>query len=129
MPVKNRKALIERLEAEGLSRKVALWMTTNLVPNGTGQYRLRFDLDAIEEMMNSFLELDLWPFLKAPPPALQIDFVRAEGSDGWNEEDLHQLEALERQGFLRLHLLADSAHWVHSDNPEGLLELLAPTLA
>jgi hypothetical protein len=28
----------------------------------------------------------------------------------------------------RVHLLHNSGHWVHTDNPAGLLELLAPTL-
>lgn len=28
-----------------------------------------------------------------------------------------------------VHLLKDSSHWVHVDNPDGLLEILAPSFA
>jgi pimeloyl-ACP methyl ester carboxylesterase len=27
----------------------------------------------------------------------------------------------------RVHFLRDASHWVHIDNPEGLLEILAPS--
>ena len=29
---------------------------------------------------------------------------------------------------LQVHLLPDAGHWVHTDNPEGLLRILAPSL-
>ena len=55
---------------------------------------------------------------------LKIDFVRAERSSfRWEGED----EALIKHHGHRVHLLRDSGHWVHTDNLEGLVQILKPT--
>jgi pimeloyl-ACP methyl ester carboxylesterase len=128
LPVKSRKELIDRLLALGLSRPIALWMTTNLSGGAEG-LRWKFDLDAVEQMLASYLAADLWPVLEAPAAGMRIDLVRAERSAGWSEADLERLARLGSGGQVRLHVLPDSGHWVHVDNPEGLFRLLAPSFA
>lgn len=55
---------------------------------------------------------------------LKIDFVRAERSSfRWGGED----EELIKHHGHRVHLLRDSGHWVHTDNLEGLVQILKPT--
>ena len=62
--------------------------------------------------------------LETKPRGLEIDFVRAERSAFvWTEEDIARIGS---HGG-RVHYLHDSSHWVHIDNPEGLLEILAPS--
>jgi pimeloyl-ACP methyl ester carboxylesterase len=50
--------------------------------------------------------------------------VKAEGSNfrwsGADENLIHQLGH-------RVHLLPNSGHWVHSDNPDGLFDIMAPS--
>jgi pimeloyl-ACP methyl ester carboxylesterase len=128
LPVKTRKELIDRLLALGLSRAIALWMTTNLTGGEEG-FRWKFDLDAVEEMLASYLATDLWPVLERPAPGVRIDLVRAERSEGWQNTDIERLTRLELRGSVRLHLLRESGHWVHVDNPEGLFEILAPSFS
>ncbi|EEH58754.1 uncharacterized protein MICPUCDRAFT_55910 [Micromonas pusilla CCMP1545] len=40
-----------------------------------------------------------------------------------------KLRPIERIGSYgaRVHYLANASHWVHIDNPDGLLEILAPS--
>jgi pimeloyl-ACP methyl ester carboxylesterase len=128
LPVKSRRELIDRLLALGLSRSVALWMTTNLTGGEQG-FTWKFDLDAVEQMLASYLATDLWTVLEEPAPGLQIDLLRAERSEGWQAEDFERLARLEPAGQVALHVLPDSGHWVHVDNPDGLFDILSPGFA
>ena len=50
--------------------------------------------------------------------------MRAERSAFvWTDDDLRMLG----ETGSRVHFLRDSSHWVHIDNPEGLIEILAPS--
>jgi pimeloyl-ACP methyl ester carboxylesterase len=128
LPIKSRKELIDRLLELGMTRPIALWMTTNL-KGGEAGFWWRFDLDAVEQMLAEFLETDLWPVLENPPPGVKIDLVRAERSAGWEAADLERFARLEARGQVHVHLLENAGHWVHVDNPNGLFEMLAPTLS
>lgn len=62
--------------------------------------------------------------LENTPRGLAVDFVRAERSAFvWTPFDVARIKAT----GAGVHPLADSSHWVHIDNPTGLLEILAPT--
>ena len=66
---------------------------------------------------------------------MEIAIVRAENSDRWDPETVQRLESLaarERggsEGKVAVHVLPKSGHWVHVDNPRGLLEIVAPKIA
>jgi esterase len=124
LPLRSRKALVQRLGELGLSRPIALWMTTNLAPRDGG-YGWRFELDVVEEMLAGFLREDLWPVLEEPPAGLRVDVLRAERSASWQGRDLARVQRLAQAGTLRFHVLPESGHWVHADNPDGLFERLA----
>ncbi|MBL4818502.1 MAG: hypothetical protein JKY15_04625 [Deltaproteobacteria bacterium] len=70
----------------------------------------RFDFNIIEEMLLSFREM-------AIKPQPNTDFVKAERSS-------HLALPLSD----KVHLLKNAGHWVHSDNPSGLLDLMASSL-
>ena len=73
-----------------------------------------------------------WSLLEHPPKGLEIAIVRAENSDRWHPHVLQKLEDLSGkggragEGKVSLHVLPKSGHWVHVDNPKGLLEIMAP---
>lgn len=128
VPLRRRQQVVQHLTAAGFSLSLARWMTTNLRRTPAG-YAWRFDLDAAREMIADYFLADLWPVLDEPDPALCIDIVRAERSPRWTAEELARFDALPDDCAARLRLLPDSGHWVHVDNPEGLLAMLDPVLA
>lgn len=75
------------------------------------------------------------PLLEDVPKSTEIAIVRAEKSDRWNTDVLRQLETLaskqvdESKGKVSVHVLPNAGHWVHVDNPKGLLEIVAPKVA
>lgn len=74
-------------------------------------------------VFRSYESMPLWSLLKQPPQGLKIDFVKAEGSTfRWGGPD----EGLIKNFGHAVHLLKDSGHWVHTDNPRGLMKLMAP---
>lgn len=85
--------------------------------------------------MKSLSEMDYWPLLEQPPNGMEIDIVRAEKSDRWDSDIIQQLERLASRradkikGKVLVHVLPDAGHWVHVDNPKGLLEIVAPKIA
>lgn len=107
----------------GFSTPIARWVTTNLRPAGS-DLRWGFDLEGISEMYASYESTCMWDLLQQPPQGLRLDFVRAEGSSfRWSAAE----QALIQQHGHGVHALANSGHWVHSDNPDGLFDILAPS--
>lgn len=122
VPVPSREALVERLRALGHGDAVARWMTTNLRPV-PGGFAWRFDLDAVEEMLADYAREDLWPYLADPGRRASVDVVRATRSDRWTSDVLERFADLGPR--VRLHTLAGAGHWLHVDDPRGLLAILA----
>ena len=123
-PFESRKHLVEHLTTAGFTAAGAQWMTTNLKPAATakGTFEWAFDLEGIAEMYSSYEQTDLWTTLENKPKGLGVSFVRAEHSAfRWTEDTLTRLEGLGAE----VELLEDSSHWVHTDNPEGLLRMMA----
>ena len=132
IPIASRKHLVDSLTGAGFTIEGAQWMTTNLTaveatkyPDAAkGSLQWTFDLTGIVEMYKSYEKTDLWPMLETPPIGLEVDFVRAERSAFvWDEKDVVRMT----ETGARVHFLPDASHWVHIDNPEGLLEILAPS--
>ena len=78
--------------------------------------------------------MSYWSLLEHPPKGLEIEIVRAEKSDQWDVDVINRLERLASEegdgsaGKISVHVLPNSGHWVHVDNPKGLLEIVAPKL-
>jgi len=130
LPVESRSTLVTQLERRGFSPAVANWAATNLVPstargNSSGSgYIWGFDLKGIASMYRSYETSSLWEFLEGPAEGIKVDFVRAERSTfRWGGGDGERIVALGH----RVHVLGDSGHWVHTDNPDGLFDILAPS--
>ena len=76
-----------------------------------------------------------WELLQSPPKGTTIHLVRAARSDRWSDADNKELESAVKQtqhnidtGTLVLHELADAGHWLHVDNPQGLVQLMAQNM-
>ena len=117
MPVQRRSEVSKWLSEKGASLAIARWMTTNLRKETDGYY-WRFHLDGVEEMIDDYFRQDLWTALEKPKRRCHL--LRALASDRWTTEAVARLEALP-EGYHTL----EAGHWVHADNPEGLLLLLS----
>lgn len=125
MPLATRRELVDKLTGRGFTVAGAQWMTTNLAARQDGRLDWTFDIRGIAEMYRTYEATDLWPLVEEPPIGADIEFVRAERSAFlWAEEDVARIS---RAGA-RVHLLRNSGHWVHIDNPEGLVEIIGSRL-
>ncbi|XP_008243519.1 PREDICTED: protein ABHD11-like isoform X2 [Prunus mume] len=97
--------------------------------------RVLHTLQSLPSSVPSRKEKSYWPLLEHPPKDMEIAVVRGENSDRWDVEDIEQLESLANregdgsEGKVSVHVLPESGHWVHVDNPKGLLEIVAPKIS
>jgi len=122
----DRSAAIGALEETGIARHVAQWMATNLVRAGS-VYEWRFDLAGLEALLDDFFRRDLWDVVETPPEGTTIHLVRATGSDVVGDAEMARFRAAGAGGRAVAHEL-HGGHWLHVDDPEGLLRLLADGL-
>lgn len=123
LPIPNRQHVVQHLMAAGMSSGLANWMTTNITRVGN-DYRWVFDIDGIVELLGDYFGCDLWPFLEQPRKDPEFHLVVAERSDRWNGEMTARARGLGPETQCTVHVLENSGHWVHVDNPEGLLAML-----
>ncbi|KAK3162550.1 hypothetical protein QOZ80_1BG0090840 [Eleusine coracana subsp. coracana] len=127
----SRKWVVDHMLSLGFSKSLSEWIGSNLKKDNE-HVTWAFDLQAAIDMFNSYRERDYWPLLEHPPKGLEIAIVQAERSDRWDPSDVRRLKALSRRegkpdaGKVSLHVLPNSGHWVHVDNPKGLLEIMVP---
>ncbi len=122
LPLARREDLARHLP---LSPSLVAWMTTNLRSTPEGLV-WRFDLDAVQEMMRSYWETDFWPLVESTTAS--VTFVRALRNERWTPAVLERFEALPPWSPVRL-LELDAGHWLHADDPEGLVALLVDGLS
>jgi pimeloyl-ACP methyl ester carboxylesterase len=129
MPAESRRAVVEHLTQQtGLSSGLAEWMATNLKREGE-RYGWLFDIDAIEALMQDYFRVDLWGFLESPRERPEIQLVVAERSDRWTPALRQRARTLPPSARVIYRELPNSGHWVHVDNPEGLLAMMRASLA
>lgn len=128
MPAASRKDVVQHLTSQsGLSSGLAEWMTTNL-KRERDRYAWVFDLDAIEELLADYFRVDHWGFLAQPRERPEFRLVVAERSDRWLPAERERARRLPPPARVVYHELPDSGHWVHVDNPDALLEMMAEHL-
>ncbi|KAL5808738.1 hypothetical protein ACOSQ3_029429 [Xanthoceras sorbifolium] len=132
--VPSRKWLVNRMMELGFSKSLSDWIGSNLKKSGEHE-TWAFNLEGAIQMFNSYCEMSYWPLLEHPPQGTEIAIVRAEKSDRWDPDVIQRLESRAseggdgREGKVSVHILPNSGHWVHVDNPKGLLEIMAPKIA
>ncbi|HEY8548854.1 MAG TPA: alpha/beta hydrolase [Vicinamibacterales bacterium] len=123
----SRAEAIAGLVGQGFSEGVASWMASNLThtPNG---YEWTLDFDVMEALLRDFFTTDLWAIVESPPGDLVLHFVKATQSDTLTEAACERIEAAGRSsGRVRVHRV-EGGHWLNTDNPAAIIELLAAEL-
>ena len=119
----SRQRFMEALERAGIDLGLRQWLAKNLVRDGA-QYRFAIDLDAIAELLADYDRNDLWPIASAPPPSIRLAFAIGGRSASLSAAEQSRLRALARRGVIALHELPKAGHWVHVDDPDGVLRVL-----
>lgn len=120
-PIPSREAFLEQAQAHGLSRAVAEWLAMNVRRADDG-FRLRLDLKVLRALLDDYFAQDLWPMVEDPGRAGQLRVVLGGRSTSVPEDTQARLRALEaRDSRLSVRVLREAGHWVHVDDPDGLL--------
>lgn len=123
-----REAFVAGLLARDQTRELATWLAMNLErePDGRG-FRFGLDVDAVREMLDDYLVQDLWDVVEEPPGRVRIDFLVGDDSTVVDAVDRARLAAATQRmpARIRVHVVADAGHWVHVDQPDATVALLA----
>lgn len=123
----SRDELVDAMERHGYARAMGSWLAMNLERDGDG-FRWKLDWDGVEEMLRDYFRTDVWPVIESPPSDVAIHIVKALESDSIDEDDARRIEgAGDAHGRAHLHRVA-GGHWVNTENPEELLQLLSRNL-
>lgn len=123
-PIVRRGDVATALREHGLPERIASWMTTNVRQRGE-HYEWLLDFAVIDELLADYGRLDFWPFLASVKSSPVIHWVIGEQSDRIGAAEIARARALPSEAQVDTHILPQAGHWVHVDNPAGLIELMA----
>ena len=108
----------------GFDKAIGYWMTTNLRRIDDG-FEWRFQLATIEALLADYWNCDYWAFLEDQQRGPAINVLLAGQTDWWKGATLERFEGISR---VHVHQLPTAGHWVHIDDPEGMLAALSTSL-
>ena len=121
-PIERRTDVADAFRAAGFADTLSNWMATNLRRREDDEgYDWSFDPECVRRLVDDYWRLDTWPILEDPPGEGTIHVVRAGRSDRWSADDLLRLDRLAATERVFVRVLHDAGHWLHADDPEGLL--------
>lgn len=128
-PFSTRAEAVAALVAQGRSTGLAHWLATSLEKGPQG-FTWGLELEPISLLLADYFALDEWPWLEDLSETGQIryDLLVAENSDRWSGSMKERAGALTHCPRIHVHTLPNSGHWVHVDNPEGLLTIVSQYL-
>lgn len=127
-PFGSRREAADAVEGEGYSRLVARWMASNVRGDGVGGWVWRLDPDEMEGYLRDYFRTDAWGVVEEPPDGVTIHFVKASASSVLGVEAVERIRAAGRRtGQVFLHEV-EGGHWLNTENPEALHQLLVARL-
>lgn len=119
-----RAEFIAYIHKNGHSRAIADWLAMNLERH-EGGFRLRVDLAQIRALLDDYFTLDLSAVVAQS--SARIDLLIAGRSEVYGPNEVARAEALAREsgGRVHVHHLPDAGHWLHVDEPQEVLRILA----
>lgn len=123
----SRNAFADALTAQGIVPALGLWLAKNLVREGDA-LRFGLNLEAIAELLTDHDRQDRWAVVESPERVAKLRFVLGGRSTTISPADRGRLAALAERGAVELMELPNAGHWVHADDPDGLLALLEQRL-
>ncbi|HTM47014.1 MAG TPA: alpha/beta hydrolase [Polyangiaceae bacterium] len=123
-PITQRSEVARAMRERGLPDKIASWMTTNLRRVGE-HYEWAVNFDIARTLLADYAASDFWPFLEAEKTSgLESHWIVGEHSDRISPAQRERGAALPVSAKVHVHVLPGAGHWVHVDNPQGLVDLM-----
>lgn len=117
----SRDQVVEALTKAGYASGVGRWMSSNLRREGD-RFVWQLDFQAMERLMRSFFETDLWSAIEAPPPGHTVHFLKASESTVLSPDAVTRIDrAAPSQVFLHHR---PGGHWIHAESPDVVTDLL-----
>lgn len=126
-PFASRDVFVEAMIARGLSKPIGQWLATSLRRRDDGTFRFGIDLDYVRAVLADYFARDLWSVLEAPPAGMSGHLLIGDRSQVFGPEDRARAAALAARGLVTLDVL-DTGHWVHAEDPDGVIRVLANRL-
>jgi esterase len=108
---------VEALEKRGLPRHMAQWLA--------GSLRFGMDFQEIRALLKDYFARDLWSVVEKPPGETRVHLVIGDQSDAYSATDrARALRIAALNPRITVNVLP-AGHWVHVDDLEGLLRVMA----
>lgn len=128
-PLASRERFFELCTEKGLSRPIIEWLAMNVRRDGD-VFHFRLDFQALRALLADYFAIDLWSVLEDPDPFRQTYMVIGGKSDTVSDADQARLDELTRvRKTLHTCVLPDAGHWVHADDPEGVVAIVREALS
>ncbi len=127
-PLPSRERFLDLAQGAGLTRPIAEWLAMN-VRRGDDGLRLRLDLGAIRALVDDYLAQDLFGAIASPEAARHVHVVLGGRSRAVSTADRARLAALAAATpRVSVDVLPRAGHWLHVDDPNGLLAVVTGAL-
>jgi esterase len=125
----SREFFVEHMSASGMNRPEIDWLAMNVRRDGDA-FRFRLDLPTIRALLEDYFARDLWFVVEQSDDRRRLGFVIGGRSITVSPADRDRLAKLASSNpKLEIHTLERADHWVHVDDPDGLLEIVRRALS
>jgi pimeloyl-ACP methyl ester carboxylesterase len=114
---------IEAVVAKGKTRELAQWLAQS-VEKENDQLRFGLDLVEIRALILDYFARDLWPVVEQPPTRMSVHLVIGDRSDSYAPADRARAARIAASNPRVTVDVLPAGHWVHVDDPAGLLNVL-----
>jgi esterase len=119
----SKSTFIEALIARGQTPIVAQWLAQSVEREGD-HVRFALDFDEIRALIRDYFARDLWPVVERPPDDLRVHLVIGDRSDSYSSADRDRALRIAASNERVTVDVLPAGHWVHVDDPDGLLRVL-----
>jgi len=124
----SREFFVEHMAASGMARPQIEWLAMNVRRDGEA-FHFRLDLPTIRALLEDYFTRDLWFVVEEHNARRRLGFIIGGKSITVSPADRDRLSKLAATNSkLEVHMLEKADHWVHVDDPDGLLEILKRAL-
>jgi len=117
----SKRAFVDAILAAGHRRTIAQWLALSL-ERSDGGVRFALDLREVRALLLDYFARDLWPVVEHPPGEAHLHLVIGDRSTSYSAVDRERARAL--AGDRVTVDLLPAGHWVHVDDPDGLLRVM-----
>lgn len=127
LPTNSKERFSQCLSSAGLSSFLISWLSMNLHEKD-GALIFKPNPSRATEMLNDLKINFTFQLLERLGPKAKVFMVKAERNLGWQRVQT-ELAALVTSGLVKTFELQNAGHFVHIDNPQGILEMMREDFA